>query len=173
MALPRDYNSQACSLARALEVVGERWTLLIVRDAFYGVRRFSDFLAHLRIPRAVLTERLARLVAAGILERAAGPGGHDEYVTTAKGQALWPAVHCLTEWGDAFYAESGRRRLFVHTACGTEVDAAGICPACQLTVDLAGLTVSPGPGLAGENIADPVTAALSVPHRMLEPLRPR
>jgi DNA-binding HxlR family transcriptional regulator len=146
---------------------------LIVRDVFYGVRRFSDFLVHLRIPRAVLTERLAGLVAAGILERVAGPGGHDEYATTAKGRALWPAVHCLTEWGDTYYAVNGRRRLFVHTECGTEVDATGACPACGVTVDLDGLTVAPGPGLAGENIADPVTAALSSPHPMLEPLGTR
>ena len=65
MALPKDYADDRCSLARALEVVGERWTLLIVRDAFFGVRRFGDFAAHLEIPRAVLTSRLAALVAAG------------------------------------------------------------------------------------------------------------
>ena len=59
--LGKDYEGQDCSLARALEVVGERWTLLIVRDAFYGVRRFSDFAAHLDIPRAVLSDRLAGL----------------------------------------------------------------------------------------------------------------
>lgn len=173
MALPRDYSGQACSLARALEVIGERWTLLIIRDAFYGVRRFSDFLVHLRIPRAVLTERLAGLVAAGILERVAGPGGHDEYATTAKGRALWPAVRCLAEWGDTYYAASGPRRLFIHSDCGTEVDAAGVCPTCHMAVGLDGLTVAPGPGLAGENLADPVSAALSRPHRMLEPLGTR
>ena len=69
MALPNDYAGQACSLARTLEVVGERWTLLIVRDAFYGVRRFGDFAAHLGIPRAVLAERLKSLTAAGVLAR--------------------------------------------------------------------------------------------------------
>src|ERR1700753_1084550 len=77
MALPNDYAGQACSLARALEIVGERWTLLIVRDAFFGVRRFGDFAAHLGIPRAVLAERLKSLTAAGVLARVpaqAGPG---------------------------------------------------------------------------------------------------
>jgi DNA-binding HxlR family transcriptional regulator len=72
--LGRDYKRQDCSLARALEVVGERWTLLIVRDAFYGVRRFSDFQAHLDIPKAVLSERLGWLIENGVLQRRPDPG---------------------------------------------------------------------------------------------------
>jgi DNA-binding HxlR family transcriptional regulator len=173
MALPRDYTGQACSLASSLEVIGERWTLLIVRDAFFGVRRFSDFLAHLSIPRAVLTERLAGLAAAGILERVPGPGGHDEYAITDKGQALWPAVHALMAWGDAYYAGKGPRRVFAHAACGALVPAPCTCPACGATVGPADLTVIPGPGLAGDERADPVSVALSRPHRMLEPLDTR
>jgi DNA-binding HxlR family transcriptional regulator len=173
MALPREYSGQSCSLARSLEVIGERWTLLIVRDAFYGVRRFSDFLTHLSIPRAVLTERLAGLATAGILERVPGSGGYDEYAITDKGRALWPVVHALATWGDTYYAVKGPRRLYAHTACGATVDAAGICPTCGVTVDPADLTVAPGPGLAGENAADPVSIALSRPHRMLEPLDTR
>ena len=69
MALPREYTAESCPIARSLEIVGERWTLLIVRDAFYGVRRFSDFQAHLGIPKAVLAERLALLVAEGVLDQ--------------------------------------------------------------------------------------------------------
>ena len=72
MTLPKDYADERCSLARALEVVGERWTLLIVRDAFFGVRRFGDFAAHLEIPRAVLTSRLAALVEARRARAGAG-----------------------------------------------------------------------------------------------------
>jgi DNA-binding HxlR family transcriptional regulator len=170
MALPRDYENQACSLARTLEVVGERWTLLIVRDAFYGVRRFSDFLVRLRIPRAVLTERLNGLVAAGVFERVGDPAGRQEYVPTEKGRALWPAIHALMSWGDEYRAPKGPRRLFVHEACGTEVDAVGWCPTCRVVVDLAALLVAPGPGLAGDEPSDAVTDALSEPHRMLEPL---
>src|ERR1700685_2810593 len=67
MALPKDYPGQRCSLSRALEVIGERWTLLIMRDAFFGVRRFGDFAAHLGVPRAVLTARLEGLREAGLL----------------------------------------------------------------------------------------------------------
>lgn len=173
MALPRDYAGQACSLARSLELVGERWTLLIVRDAFYGVRRFSDFLVHLGIPRAVLTERLAGLVTAGVLERVPGPGGHDEYATTEKGLALWPAVRALTAWGDAYCAERGPRRVFRHVPCDAVIDTAGACPVCGSIPGPDTLAVLPGPGLAGEAITDPVTAALATPHRMLQPLDTR
>jgi DNA-binding HxlR family transcriptional regulator len=84
MALRKDYAGQRCSLSRALEVVGERWTLPIVRDAFFGVRRFGDFAAHLGIPRAVLTERLETLRAAGVLAETRGGHGYREYVRTGK-----------------------------------------------------------------------------------------
>src|ERR1700690_1518897 len=92
MALPKDYTGEVCSLARALEVVGERWTLLIVRDAFFGVRRFSDFAAHLKMPRAVLSERLGSLTEAGVLTGVSGAHGHTEYALTSKGLGLWPIV---------------------------------------------------------------------------------
>jgi DNA-binding HxlR family transcriptional regulator len=171
MALPRDYASQACSLARALEIVGERWTLLILRDAFYGVRRFSDFLVHLKIPRAVLTERLGALVSAGVLERVAGPGSYDEYAVTEKGIELWPAVRCLTSWGDDHYAPAGPRRLLHHIVCGSEVDQRDVCPTCHAVVEVRDLVVSPGPGLPKQtDLTDAVTTALQGPHRLLEPL---
>src|ERR1700754_1837693 len=87
MALPREYPAESCPIARSLEIVGERWTLLIVRDAFYGARRFSDFHSHLGIPKAVLAERLTFLVNEGVLSKEAG-----EYRLTAKGKELWPLV---------------------------------------------------------------------------------
>ena len=99
MALPKDYADERCSLARALEVVGERWTLLIVRDAFFGVRRFGDFAAHLEIPRAVLTSRLTALVEADVLTLVPGAHGHDEYALTGKGLDLWPVVRSMLAWG--------------------------------------------------------------------------
>ena len=116
MALGVDYARQDCSLARALEVVGERWTMLILRDCFLGVRRFSDFAAHLDISKAVLTQRLAALVEAGLLERTGA--GHAEYVVTDRARGLWPALFALAQWGDASYAPHGPRRLFEHEACG-------------------------------------------------------
>ena len=104
MALPRDYPDENCPIARSLEVVGERWTLLIVRDAFYGVRRFTDFQVHLDIPKAVLSQRLTLLVQEGILRIAAAvSGGRDEYVLTSKGRRLWPVLRALTHWGAEHY----------------------------------------------------------------------
>src|SRR5689334_7546957 len=107
MALPSDYPDQPCSLARSLEVVGQRWTLLIIRDAFYGVQRSDDSASHLRIPRAVLSERLKFLTDTGLLERVKGSTGRGEYRLSDKGTALWPAVRALLAWGDEYYAPEG------------------------------------------------------------------
>jgi DNA-binding HxlR family transcriptional regulator len=186
MALPNDYAGQACSLARTLEIVGERWTLLIVRDAFFGVRRFGDFAAHLGIPRAVLTERLKSLTAAGVLARVpAGPAaarGHPEYELTAKGVSLWAAVRALTAWGDEHYAPAGPRRLLWHADDEGPVDASGRCTRCGASVPARDTVVAPGPGLdspgldtpgleRAEPAQDAVSKALTRPHRLLEPLR--
>ena len=174
MALGKDYATQQCSIARALEIVGERWTLLVLRDAFYGVRRFGEFAAHLAVPRAVLTDRLATLVEAGVLERRpeTGTGRREVYVLTAKGIALWPSVRALTAWGEEFYAaEGGPRRVFRHVGDEAPLDAGGRCTGCGADVPVEDVLVTPGPGLpppAGN--ADPVTAALARPHRLLTPL---
>jgi DNA-binding HxlR family transcriptional regulator len=171
MALPKDYSGQNCSMARALEIVGERWTLLIVRDAFFGVRRFGDFASHLRIPRAVLTERLGSLADAGVLARTCGAHGHTEYVLTAKGVALWPVVRSLLAWGDEHYSAQGPSRLFLHAADGGAVSGEGACAACGAAVPVRELMVAPGPGLADRPDPDPVTRALAQPHPMLDPIR--
>ena len=172
MTLPKDYAGERCSLARALEVVGERWTLLIVRDAFFGVRRFGDFAVHLDIPRAVLTHRLATLADAGVLALVPGAHGHDEYVLTGKGIDLWPVVRSLLAWGDEHYSAVGPRRLFRHAADDGDVAADGVCAVCGAMVGLADLVVAPGPGLSAIPAkTDPVSAALNTPHRLLEPIR--
>src|SRR3954449_3116614 len=127
--LGKDYDGQHCALASALEVVGERWTLLIVRDALFGVRRYSDFVARLDIPRAVLSARLKDLVDHGVLVRRADPGraGRHVYDLTPAGQELWPAVHALLTWG----SEHRRRSAYVyrHAGCGTELAAGAWGPA--------------------------------------------
>src|SRR6202451_518856 len=99
--LGKDYQGQDCALARALEVVGERWTMLIVRDALYGVRRFNDFQAHLDIPKAVLSDRLSGLVEDGVLERKPDPDrpGRHVYELPRAGRDLWPVLHALLTWG--------------------------------------------------------------------------
>jgi DNA-binding HxlR family transcriptional regulator len=101
--LRRDYDDQNCSIARTLEVVGERWTLLIVRDALLGLTRFEQFQQSLGIARNILADRLARLVEAGILERlrySERPERY-EYVLTDKGRELRLALAGLRQWGDA------------------------------------------------------------------------
>src|SRR6266487_6264640 len=131
--LGKDYEAQDCSLARALGVIGERWTLLIVRDAFYGVRRFNDFHAHLDVPKAVLSDRLSGLVEDGILERRPDPqhAGRHLYELTAAGRDLWPTLHALLVWGGRHRAPNSR--VFIHAACGTRLDDRGHCAACALT----------------------------------------
>ncbi len=172
MTLPKEYAGERCSLARALEVVGERWTLLIVRDAFFGVRRFGDFASHLDIPRAVLTSRLAALVEADVLALVPGGHGHDEYALTGKGRDLWPVIRSLLVWGDEHYSAAGPRRVFRHAGDNGDVPPDGVCEACGDAVGSADLVVAPGPGLAAIPAkSDPVSVALNTPHRLLEPLR--
>ena len=166
--LGNDYRDQDCSLARALEIVGERWTLLIVRDAFFGVQRFSDFQAHLDIPKAVLSDRLAGLVEDGVLERVPDPehGGRHLYRLTAAGRELWPALHALLAWGDRHRGRNSR--TFEHAACGTRLDDRGVCPACDVAPEPGDVVTAPR--RKGSRRDDPVAQALRSPRRLLEPL---
>lgn len=165
--LGKDYESQDCAIARALEVVGERWTLLVVRDALYGVRRFNDFQAHLDIPKAVLSARLRGLVGDGILERLPDPDhrGRHLYQLTQAGKDLWPVVHSLLVWGDRY--RGGSTREIRHAGCDTALDDRGTCPRCK---------VAPGPDdvvtapLRQTVRDDHVARALRGPHRMLDPI---
>ena len=171
MPLPSDYATQSCPLARALELIGERWTLLIVRDLFFGVHRFGALVEHLDIPRAVLSARLDALVEQGVVERRPYRPGRDEFHLTARGRELWPILHALMEWGDrARPAPGGPRRLFLHATCGGELTAAGDCPACAVTPEAADVTTRPGPGRDPVRRRDPVSRALREPHRLLTPL---
>ena len=111
--LKRDYEGQNCSIARALEIVGERWTLLIIRDAFLGRRRFEEFQESLGIARNVLTDRLNRLVEEGILERVRYSERPErfEYRLTPKGRDLQIALAGLRQWGDKYLSEKPPRLL--------------------------------------------------------------
>jgi DNA-binding HxlR family transcriptional regulator len=146
--LHRTYETQTCSIARALEVVGERWTLLILRDALLGVRRFDDFQADLGIARNVLADRLSRLVDAGVLEKRAyseRPLRH-EYRLTDKGRDLWPVVHALARWGDKHDAPDGPPVLFVHRDCGGAVSGHRICEDCGAELEVRDVRAIRGPG---------------------------
>jgi DNA-binding HxlR family transcriptional regulator len=167
--LGKDYQRQDCSLARALEAIGERWTLLIVRDAFYGVRRFSDFQAHLDVPKAVLSDRLSGLVENGILERKPDPDrpGRQIYELTAAGRDLWPVLHSILVWGDRHrYPNS---RVFRHAVCGTQIEDRGACPTCGVVPGPEDLEMVTRRG-RGTLRDDPVAVALREPHRLLEPV---
>ncbi|MFF9619992.1 winged helix-turn-helix transcriptional regulator [Streptomyces griseosporeus] len=170
MALGKDYVTQECSIARALEVVGERWTLLVVRDALYGVRRYNDFLVHLGIPRAVLAARLQTLTAEGILEkrRYQESPPRDEYVLTESGIGLWPTLRSLGLWGRE-HVSGIKLREFRHAVCDTELGPYGECRGCGTIVPVPDVVMVPGPGLDPDP-ADPVSKALLRPKRLLEPL---
>jgi DNA-binding HxlR family transcriptional regulator len=166
MPLGTDYASQHCAIARSLEIVGERWTLLIVRDLFYGVRRFNDFRKHIGVPSATLTQRLNDLVEAGVVARVAGPGARDEYELTERGRDLWPVLRALGTWGRECL-DPEDRHVYTHTACGTAL-VDGHCPACGISPPADDIVMQPAERRDPE--ADPVTRALERPHRLLEPL---
>jgi DNA-binding HxlR family transcriptional regulator len=139
----------SCSIARTLEVIGDRWTLLILRDAFRGVRRFEDLQRDLGIARNILTDRLQKLVDRGVLSRtpySTRPPRY-EYRLTPKGVDLSPALVALMRWGDKWLAEDGRPPLVLtHRHCGEPVDQSFICWTCDETVTPAGIASRPGPG---------------------------
>jgi DNA-binding HxlR family transcriptional regulator len=136
-----------------------------------GVSHFNDFQAHLDIPKAVLSERLAGLVEDGILGRRPDPGhrGRHIYELTDAGRDLWPAIHALLVWGGRHRAPNSR--VFKHAACGTVIDETGACPACRLTPPPQDILTAPRPRHPSRR-DDPVTLALRNPHRLLEPLQP-
>lgn len=173
MALGKDYERQDCALARALELIGERWTLLVVRDALYGVRRYNDFLVHLDIPRAVLAERLQTLTAAGVLDkrRYQESPPREEYVLTEMGQNLWPAVHALSRWAADHLLPEGPIRIYAHAACGTRLDPGGSCPTCGGYISAQDVEMRLGPAAVSFPRTDPVSEKLREPHRLLTPLR--
>jgi DNA-binding HxlR family transcriptional regulator len=130
--LGRLYEGQICSAARALEVVGERWSLLIIRDAmFAGITRYSDFQKSLGIAPNILAKRLEDFVCAGIFERRApDASGHAEYVLTQRGLDLMPVIVALTDWGDRWEAPQGRPVVFEHQGCGGRVKQRLFCSGC-------------------------------------------
>ena len=168
--LGKDYIGQECALASTLEVLGERWTLLIVRDAFFGVRRYSEWVARLDIPRAVLSDRLRGLVTNGVLARRDDPGhaGRTVYELTAAGEELWPALHALIAWGDRHRRSS--TNAYRHASCGTELGPGAACPACRVVPAAADVLVVPRATGGSPGRTDPVSAAMGRPRRLLEPL---
>jgi DNA-binding HxlR family transcriptional regulator len=174
MALHTDYAGQECALARALEVIGERWSLLIVRDAFYGVRRFNDFRVRLDIPRAVLVARLHALIAAGVMERQPDEPARGRprecYVLTAHGRELWLPVYLLADWGARHASDGGHHVQFSHAQCGHRLGRSGQCQACGVVPPPEQVMMAAAPGARQRQ--DPVSKALTRPHLLLTPVTP-
>jgi DNA-binding HxlR family transcriptional regulator len=152
--LKNDYANQTCSIAGALEVVGERWSLLIVREVMLGVRRFDEIQADLGIARNVLQTRLTRLIENSVLEKRLyqeRPPRY-EYRLTEKGLDLWPAIVALMKWGDRHAApQAGPPVLLEHKGCGGAVDEHRICGACGARLSVRDVRALPGPGATAEH----------------------
>ena len=143
-----DFSQLDCSVARTLEVVGERWSLLIVRDALYGVRRFEDFQSDLGIARNILTDRLKRLVEQGVLERVAyaeRPVRY-EYRLTERGKDLTPVILAMMRWGDRWFpGDSGPPVKLTHTLCGEVTNPVVSCDVCGEELKRGDLRAEPLP----------------------------
>jgi DNA-binding HxlR family transcriptional regulator len=147
-----------CSVAQCLEVVGEWWSMLIVRDAFLGVTRFDEFQSRLGISRNILQERLSRLVDAGVLVRvpySSHPPRHD-YRLTDKGRDLWPVLTAMRQWGDQHAAPNGPPLEVVHSECGAVAHGVFVCSSCGEPIGPRDVTAIPGHGREHANI---------IPHR--------
>lgn len=145
------WDRSRCSVAGTLSVVGEKWSLLVLREAFFGVRRFADFQRLLGAPRAVLTDRLATLVEEGILRRAPyqaeGERQRHEYRLTQKGIDLYPTLVALMQWGDRYLADGDVPVELQHKDCGGTVHLALVCDAGH---ELSGAReVRPAPRVGG------------------------
>ncbi|HEY4450970.1 MAG TPA: helix-turn-helix domain-containing protein [Solirubrobacteraceae bacterium] len=148
------YESQTCSVAATLDVVGERWSLLIVRNVMLGLRRFEEMQQNLGIARNVLQSRLRSLVEQGVLERRAyqeRPARY-EYRLTDKGLDLWPTIVALMQWGDRHAAApAGPPIVLEHRDCGGSVDDHRICARCGERLEVRDVRALAGPGASPEH----------------------
>jgi DNA-binding HxlR family transcriptional regulator len=142
------FEDMTCSVAQCLDVVGEWWSLLIVRDAFLGVTRFDDFQARLGISRNVLSQRLGHLVDREVLKRVAYSEHPPrfEYRLTRKGRDLWQVITAMRQWGDQWEAPDGPPLQIEHSTCGHVVTAVPVCSHCGEPLDPGTVRAVPGPG---------------------------
>lgn len=146
------YSTDNCTIGRAMEVLGERWTFVVVREVFNGIRRFDDMRRHTGIPRQVLTNRLALLVEQDVLRRVPyredGQRERHEYRLTERGFALFPVMVAVAEWGDRYLAgPEGPPIEFVHRDCGSRVVSHLRCDAGHDVTEPREVVGRPGPGV--------------------------
>jgi DNA-binding HxlR family transcriptional regulator len=141
LAAPGSAAAEDCSVLRTLAVVGDFWTLGVLRCAVFGLRRFGDIQRELGVATNVLANRLARLVDAGVLDRVPSPGraGRHDYLLTAKGRELTPVVLALKAWGDRHEQPDGPVTAVRHRDCGGDVVVRPRCARCDAAPDEAGL----------------------------------
>lgn len=146
----RDFPRDHCAIGAALEHLGDRWTLLVLREAFFGVRRFEDFRRKTGAARNILTHRLNRLVEAGVLRREpySEHPPRDEYRLTEKGIDLYPVLISLAQWG-ARWGElpEGPAIRLQHKSCGAVIEPQLVCPECGEQIDARAMRVVPGPAM--------------------------
>ncbi len=143
-----------CSVARSVDLLGDWWTPLVLRECYYGVRRFDDFQRSLGIGRNILTQRLNRLVDEGLLQRRPyhdRPVRH-EYVLTAKGRDFFPVISAMARWGDRWLAgDDGPPVVLHHTTCDHDMHAEVVCSQCGEPIELRDVTAGLGPGYPGRS----------------------
>ena len=144
----KSFADMHCSVAQCLEVVGEWWSMLIIRDVFLGVRRFDQFQERLGISRNILDQRLTRLVEAGVLEKSrySDRPPRYEYRLSQKGRDLWPVLTAMRQWGDTYAAPDGPPLEIIHKDCGQVSRAVMTCSACGEEVGPRNVRVVAGPG---------------------------
>jgi DNA-binding HxlR family transcriptional regulator len=144
----KTFDHMNCSVAQTLDVIGERWTLLIVRDAFLGSKRFQQFQTNLGIARNILSTRLNRLVEEGILEKRPAAGEHHEYVLTDKGLDLQPVLLAMAHWGDVHKPNAqGARLVFVERSTGKPISRMSAVSSDGRRLKPREVKAVPGPGL--------------------------
>jgi DNA-binding HxlR family transcriptional regulator len=143
------FQGWPCSIARTVDVLGDGWTVLVLREVFYGTTRFDDLQQALGIARNTLTDRLTRLVDLGLLEKhsyQAKPVRHD-YLLTDKGSDFFGVLAAMSDWGDTWLAEdAGAPIVLHHDCCGHDTHAEVICHQCREPLHATDVTVRPGPG---------------------------
>jgi DNA-binding HxlR family transcriptional regulator len=144
----KSFADMDCSVAQCLEAVGDRWSLLVVRDCFLGVRRFDDFQRRLGISRNILHQRLEHLVGIDVLSRSPYQDRPErfEYRLTDRGRDLWPVISAMREWGDKYAAPTGPPVEVVHRDCGGRVALEFDCSTCGATVGMGDVKVIGGTG---------------------------
>lgn len=145
----KSYDHMNCSLAQTLDIIGERWTLLILRDAFFGVKKFGKFQEHLGVAKNILASRLTRLVEEGIFEKITKTdGGHPDYVLTKKGLALQPILLSMTHWGDEYKPNpKGLRLQFIERKSETPIRRMAPTSEDGRSLSPREIMAVPGPGL--------------------------